>query len=49
VLHDSLDGGCQSMMRLDFTAKGMAQQLLQIPIPVPEALARKWDGNRIAG
>jgi len=48
VIHEALEGGLQSLMRLDCAAKGMAQQLLQIPIPVPQAIARKWDGNRLA-
>jgi hypothetical protein len=48
VLHEALEGGLQSLMRLDCAAKGMAQQLLQIPIPVPQAIARKWDGNRLS-
>jgi hypothetical protein len=48
VVHEALEGGLSSTMRLDSAAKGMAQQLLQIPIPVPAALARKWNGSRLA-
>jgi hypothetical protein len=40
VLHDSLGGGGFTTMRLDCVAKGMAQQLLEIPIPVSRQLAQ---------
>lgn len=39
VVHEALDGGSTASARLDFVAKGMAQQLLEFPVPVPEALA----------
>jgi hypothetical protein len=39
VVHDSLAGGINSSPRLDSAAKGMAQQLLEFPIPVPRAVA----------
>lgn len=39
VVHDSLAGGITSSPRLDCVAKGMAQQLLTFPVPVPAALA----------
>ena len=38
VLHDSLDGGILVSPRLDAAAKGMAQQLLEFPVPVPSSL-----------
>jgi hypothetical protein len=38
VLHDSLDGGILVSARVDSAAKGMAQQLLEMPIAVPRAL-----------
>lgn len=41
VLHNSLGGGGAASMRLDPLAKGMAQQLLEFPIPVPAAVAAK--------
>jgi hypothetical protein len=39
VVHDSLGGGINSSLRLDSAAKGMAQQLLEFPIPVSRAIA----------
>ena len=48
VVSESLRGGAATLLRLDCFAKGMAQQLLQIPIPVPAALARRWDGKRLS-
>jgi hypothetical protein len=39
VLHNSLGGGGSASMRLDPLAKGMAQQLLEFPIPVPADVA----------
>lgn len=39
VLHESLDGGGLASRRIDPNAKGMAQQLLEYPVPVPVALA----------
>jgi hypothetical protein len=39
LVHESLDGGSTASARLDFVAKGMAQQLLEFPVPVPEKLA----------
>jgi hypothetical protein len=41
LLHESLGGGGMASLRLDVLAKGMAQQLLDFPIPVPAELARK--------
>ena len=43
VVHDSLDGGSTSSARLDFVAKGMAQQLLEYPVKVPAELASRLD------
>jgi hypothetical protein len=39
LVHESLDGGSTASARLDFVAKGMAQQLLEFPVPVPEKMA----------
>lgn len=39
VVHDSLAGGINSSPRLDTAAKGMAQQLLEFPVPVPPSIA----------
>jgi hypothetical protein len=47
VVHEALQGGAATMLRLDSFAKGMGQQLLLIPIAVPQAIARRWDGNRL--
>jgi hypothetical protein len=41
VVHDSLAGGINASPRLDSAAKGMAQQLLEIPVAVPAALAAR--------
>jgi hypothetical protein len=43
VLHNALAGGITSSPRLDSVAKGMAQQLLSFPVPVPAAIAAKID------
>jgi hypothetical protein len=47
VLHDTMLGAYGTNLRLDTSAKSMGQQLLQIPIPVPAELARRWDGERM--
>jgi hypothetical protein len=39
VVHESMAGGINSSPRLDAGAKGMAQQLLEFPVPVPRAIA----------
>ena len=39
VVHDSMAGGINKSPRLDNGAKGMAQQLLEFPVPVPAAIA----------
>ena len=44
VMHDALDGGGTASMRLDPLGKGMAQILLDMPIAVPAALARRLGG-----
>jgi hypothetical protein len=41
VVDESLAGGINNSPRLDAAAKGMAQQLLEFPVPVPAALARE--------
>jgi hypothetical protein len=48
VLHDTLHGANGTGVRFDANAKSMAQQLLQIQIPVPDELARRWDGSKLA-
>lgn len=40
VLHEALDGGGTASMRMDPLGKGMAQILLDMPIAVPDILAR---------
>lgn len=39
VVDESLAGGINNSPRLDAAAKGMAQQLLEFPVPVSEAIA----------
>ncbi len=41
VVDGSMAGGINKSPRLDSGAKGMAQQLLEFPVPVPEAVAAK--------
>jgi hypothetical protein len=43
VLHNALAGGITSSPRLDSVAKGMAQQLLSFPVPVPVSIAARID------
>lgn len=43
VVHDSLEGGINASTQLDPAAKGMAQQLLRYPVPVPAALAAELE------
>ncbi len=38
LLHESLGGGQMASLRLDPLAKGMAQQLLEFPTPIPASL-----------
>ncbi|WP_102227240.1 acyclic terpene utilization AtuA family protein [Acidimangrovimonas sediminis] len=38
VLHDALDGGAVSSRRFDDMGKGLGQQLLDLPVRVPEGL-----------
>jgi hypothetical protein len=47
VFDEALGGGASVRLILDCNAKGMAQQLLQMPIPVPSSLSRHWDGRRL--
>ena len=49
VMHDALDGGGTASMRLDPLGKGMAQMLLDMPIAVSPALARRLGGTMGAG
>lgn len=39
VVHDALAGGINTSPRLDAAAKGMAQQLLEFPVPVSREIA----------
>jgi hypothetical protein len=43
VVDDSMAGGLNKSPRLDSGAKGMAQQLLEFPVPVSRALAASLD------
>ncbi|MFC7518029.1 acyclic terpene utilization AtuA family protein [Herbaspirillum sp. GCM10030257] len=43
LLHDALDGGGTASMRMDPLGKGMAQMLLDMPVAVPDALARELE------
>jgi hypothetical protein len=40
VLHDSMDGGLLVSPRVDNAAKGMAQQLLELPVAVPASMLK---------
>ena len=40
LLHEALGGGGMATLRVDQLAKGKAQQLLEIPVPIPVALAK---------
>jgi hypothetical protein len=48
VLHDTQRGSFGTSLRFDAAAKSMGQQLLQIPVAVPGALARRWDGCKLS-
>ena len=41
LLHDALDGGGPSSMRMDPLGKGMAQMLLDMTVSIPIAEASK--------
>lgn len=41
LLHEALDGGGTASMRMDPLGKGMGQMLLDLPVNVPEQLARE--------
>jgi hypothetical protein len=47
VMNEALRGGSATGLSVDASSKGMAQKLLQMPIPVPRELARRWDGARL--
>jgi hypothetical protein len=49
LVHDALDGGGPSSMRMDPLGKGMAQMLLDIAIPVPASVADQIRRLRAAG
>lgn len=42
LLHDALDGGGPSSMRMDPLGKGMGQMLLDMEIPVPRSIAASF-------
>lgn len=45
LVHDALDGGGPSSMRMDPLGKGMAQMLLDIELQVPQAVAAEARGR----
>ena len=45
VVDESLAGGINNSPRLDAAAKGMAQQLLEFPVPVSPAIAAALSPN----
>ena len=45
LVHDALDGGGPSSMRMDPLGKGMAQMLLDLQISVPRSIAREARRN----
>jgi hypothetical protein len=47
VMNEALRGGSATGLAIDASSKGMAQKLLQMPIPVPRDLARRWDGAHL--
>jgi hypothetical protein len=47
VLEATMRGSTGTNLRFDVAAKSMGQQLLQIPVPVPAELARRWDGRKL--
>jgi hypothetical protein len=47
VLSDTMRGSTGTNIRFDVAAKSMAQQLLQMPVPVPTDLAARWDGHKL--
>jgi hypothetical protein len=49
VVDGSMAGGINKSPRLDSGAKGMAQQLLEFPVPVPEAIAARVKASAKAG
>jgi hypothetical protein len=50
IVHDALGGGGHGSMRMDNVAKGMGQQVLEMPIAVTPSIARALaDANRDLG
>jgi hypothetical protein len=43
LLHGALDGGCTSSLRFDPLGKSVAQEVLDFPIPVSAAMARRLE------
>lgn len=46
VVGGSMEGGVMSTLRIDAVAKGMAQRILDFPVPVSAALFAALNGNR---
>ena len=46
LLHGALDGGVVVSRRFDTMGKGLGQQLIEFPVPVPEALAAELGPSR---
>ncbi len=44
LLYEALGGGAVSSHRFDIMGKGLGQQILDFPVPVPTDLARRVDG-----
>jgi hypothetical protein len=43
LLHGALDGGCTSSLKFDPLGKSVAQEVLDFPVPVSAALARRLE------
>lgn len=48
LLYESLDSGAVSSRRFDIMGKGLGQQILDFPVPVPAALAKQLGGDGAA-
>jgi hypothetical protein len=48
LLHGALDGGCTSSLRFDPLGKSVAQEVLDFPVPVSNALARTLAAGKAA-
>ena len=47
LIHDSMSGGINSSPHLDCGAKGMAQQLLELPVAVPQQIRDELTGDGV--